>query len=772
VARILAVEPDPAQAAVLRRIVQQAGADAVIADSKEAAIAAIDSMAPDLILVSALLSPREESDIADHVRRGESIDHVQILTIPLLDAGAADEPTQPPSGFFSAFRRKRPKPVTPTGCDPERYADELKGYLQLSMETRAERDAQRAREERERQRQARVDGVGTVIAPGREDLVAEQNEVDDVATPVTDGWLDRLNEIGGTAEPDPVSIWRSPVEELGEGSTLPVDAHEEPLGAASEPLVEPISLDHIPVDSAPFEAAPFDPAPLSPIAPPTLLQLPARPEPFGLFTLETPDFALTAPTEEDFAPVGSEDIDEISSAIASLELAPRLDFESIPPATVPEPQPEPELTAAYEGVVEVSSAPAREPDAVQEGPVEITAATEAAVPEPEFSFVESFVAEPELPAADAVPVAAPPLERASMPSLEFAFALDDLKDLNETPAAAPFDDDRFSLSIASFEVDRRESDDYLLQAARDPLPPPKPAIAFADAEEKLEPMPAVEIWQALPDWVDSGPPLEAHVEAASARFPVRPAPSFDPPASTPAPPLEDRVIAPVPPPASPPLPPVDTGWIATELDALRSDILALRTKAAEVTSDVLEARSVVSAPPPGASVVTSGPSIEGTRRKKKKKKTKPIEDEWGMFDPSQAGVEALVAALEAKAEEEEADEEEDDAPFESSPPSVAPRPRLAPLSRWARRDEPASEPASSQLRGPDDLRALLEGLGVPAHVANVSYPTGCRIRRVRMARNPGRKKKAQSGEPVIILSRRALGRGPSGQDDSGPTSLQ
>ncbi len=58
---ILAIEPDPKQAATLKRLVRErVRADLVLDDSKDAALAAFRTQVPDLILVTALLSPREK----------------------------------------------------------------------------------------------------------------------------------------------------------------------------------------------------------------------------------------------------------------------------------------------------------------------------------------------------------------------------------------------------------------------------------------------------------------------------------------------------------------------------------------------------------------------------------------------------------------------------------------------------------------------------------------------------------------------------------------
>ena len=58
---VLALEPDPKQAAVLKQVVRdRVGAQLVLADSKDAALAAIAERVPDLILVTNLMSPRDE----------------------------------------------------------------------------------------------------------------------------------------------------------------------------------------------------------------------------------------------------------------------------------------------------------------------------------------------------------------------------------------------------------------------------------------------------------------------------------------------------------------------------------------------------------------------------------------------------------------------------------------------------------------------------------------------------------------------------------------
>jgi CheY-like chemotaxis protein len=818
VARILAVEPDPSQAVVLSRVIERAGAEPLMADSKEAAILALDRTTPDLILVSALLSPRDESELADHLRVREGVDHVQILTIPLLAVGDRPEPIRPAGGFLSAFKRKRPK-TAPAGCDPDRYGDELKGYLKLALEARAEREAQRLRDERARQRLSRASGASEVDAVARPD---EADGASEANTKATAAWDD--DEKAPPTAPVPVaaskqdaeSIWQ-PIEEEPAGlygDTPDPVADSMPaaeLAMAEEPEPQPSGASVGPPDSEQAQAAG---EPIAPIATDVQPDAPVPAEP-GTFTT-TPESQAGGSAPEPVtaleagAGLVAPDDDEDHS-----RMEPEAEFRLTPPPDTAEPDAADPAWALVADTAVHSPEDAPALDFESPGGEEPVPAIEPAIDPPAPALAGSS---PDLEQeAAAEPPAGAPFERASMPSLEFALGPGVLDTVHGPASGAQVDEDRFSLSISSFEVDRRESDDYLLAAASEtfkpatPAPPPARSSPESRAWHPATPRPspdlepgtgepeaasAVEIWQALPEWVETCPPLEAYMDPAPARPMTSRPPERD----------ADRVgakreapdHAPEPPPATPP---VDARWIATALDALRSDIQQLRAQSPETrASDSVAAQApappqarpvsppsasagepttarppALPAPPPaGASPgahSSSGVAKEPPVRKKKARKPKPVEDEWGMFDPSQAGVEALVALLEAKAEQEDAeeeDEEERDAP--TDPPPVTPdsRPRLAPLSMWAHVDTAQQDAKAPARREPNDLRALIDGLAVPAQVASVCYPTGCRIRRVRMARDPGgRKTKGESDEPVIILSRRALGRGAAGKDDPG-----
>ena len=78
--------------------------------------------------------------------------------------------------------------------------------------------------------------------------------------------------------------------------------------------------------------------------------------------------------------------------------------------------------------------------------------------------------------------------------------------------------------------------------------------------------------------------------------------------------------------------------------------------------------------------------------------------------------------------------------------------RLGPLARWARSETPRATRTTPVTA--DDVRALISSLAVPSAVASVTYPRGCRIRRVRVP--VSRDHDGAEGNGPVILSRRSL----------------
>jgi CheY-like chemotaxis protein len=128
---VLAIERDAAQAEILRDVLRgRMGAELVVVTSRTAAIAAIKKQVPDLILVTALLSPRDEEALVAHLRSMENATHLQTLTIPQF---SKPEAASKKGGFFS--RKKAP---AASGCDPAVFADEVATYLARAREVRNE----------------------------------------------------------------------------------------------------------------------------------------------------------------------------------------------------------------------------------------------------------------------------------------------------------------------------------------------------------------------------------------------------------------------------------------------------------------------------------------------------------------------------------------------------------------------------------------------------------------------------------------------------------
>jgi hypothetical protein len=137
---ILAVEPDPDQAAELTALVRrQFEADLVLGARTTAAVRELAGRIPDLVLASPLISPRDEADLVAWLRElGAKGSHVQTVTIPVLASPAAPSAGQ---GGALPFGRGRNMAATPDSCDPAVFADWVSVYLDLAQTQRAARAA-------------------------------------------------------------------------------------------------------------------------------------------------------------------------------------------------------------------------------------------------------------------------------------------------------------------------------------------------------------------------------------------------------------------------------------------------------------------------------------------------------------------------------------------------------------------------------------------------------------------------------------------------------
>jgi hypothetical protein len=136
---VLAIEPDLRQAAIVKRIIREKVlADVTVVDSRDAALEAMRTMVPDVLLLSTLLSPRDEDELIAHLRTLQHAEHLQTHTIPQLASSIGPEDVKPSKGLLSAFRRKKGTAPPPSGCDPDLFADEIRTYLQRASEKKRE----------------------------------------------------------------------------------------------------------------------------------------------------------------------------------------------------------------------------------------------------------------------------------------------------------------------------------------------------------------------------------------------------------------------------------------------------------------------------------------------------------------------------------------------------------------------------------------------------------------------------------------------------------
>ena len=138
-ALVLAIEPDSRQAAILKRVIHESvHAELVVVDSRDAAMAALSARVPDVILMTALLSPRDGDEMIAHLRTLAGADHVQTHTIPQL-ASSRGEPDAPSSsgGLLSKFRNKKKASGPIAGCDPMAFAREVTTFLERAEEMKA-----------------------------------------------------------------------------------------------------------------------------------------------------------------------------------------------------------------------------------------------------------------------------------------------------------------------------------------------------------------------------------------------------------------------------------------------------------------------------------------------------------------------------------------------------------------------------------------------------------------------------------------------------------
>jgi CheY-like chemotaxis protein len=125
---ILAVEPDRRRGRQLSSLVRRfTSAEIVVAQSGAAALSAIGTRVPDLILTPALLPTQDETVLTVWLRDlGDAAAHVQTVAVPIL----SDTDTGPKEpGSILGRLLDRSEAAAGHGCDPAVFAEQIKVYL-------------------------------------------------------------------------------------------------------------------------------------------------------------------------------------------------------------------------------------------------------------------------------------------------------------------------------------------------------------------------------------------------------------------------------------------------------------------------------------------------------------------------------------------------------------------------------------------------------------------------------------------------------------------
>lgn len=134
---ILAIEPNKTQSQQIATLVKHhlKEAELVSAADAEGALKALGDRIPDLVLTPALLAPRDDAALTDHLRQlGAAGSHIHSLAVPII-ATAKTRMRDVGSGLLGR-RRDRGDGDSSVGCDPAVFAEQIKVYLDRAARER------------------------------------------------------------------------------------------------------------------------------------------------------------------------------------------------------------------------------------------------------------------------------------------------------------------------------------------------------------------------------------------------------------------------------------------------------------------------------------------------------------------------------------------------------------------------------------------------------------------------------------------------------------
>jgi hypothetical protein len=618
-ALILAIEPDQRQAVQLAGIARhRLNAELVLADTTERALDAIGDRVPDLVLVPALLSPQDDAALAAALRVIAAAANVRTLTIPVLASGAPRKASRAVLGRW----RKTPASTAPEGCDPAVFAEQVSTYLAETIAERAAHEPDPATYERATETAPFVPNFvfDPVPQPGVTPAPAFQSAVEAEPLPI----VVAPAAFAPVEERAPI-VFETPVEQY-----VPV-VFETPVEAIASTVFE------APVERLIDPAIAFGPSPVAAAPEPAAAivvesVVPSAHEPVAAFAAQdvaapVPE-AVSAPIQEAFVepvvdlepapavafePLASHVDVPVEPVIAESPVEPVLaefpalnDVEAVVEEAASEPETVPVLAfpvpvARLEETIDpVMFAEPIAQNIEEDGAEQATSEQEPAsilAFRPAFAHVEEPVvidlSSSSFDEDFALPEAAASTERAGFEASDIIEI--DLSDETLEAAATP---DEELLEEPVFELDMDDAAAFVVQAPvsvyqRPAMAAAAPETPFAEAVfEPLRPASDLELWMPL---TFTAARVWPSIEGVASEYVDLSVEMFSPP----APAKVER-----------------TEW--TELIAsLRQD---------------MERRRETPEPTPITSVAS-------------RRKSKPVQDEWGFFDPQQCGFAALLAKL-------------------------------------------------------------------------------------------------------------------------------
>jgi hypothetical protein len=621
---ILAIEPDRRQANRLAAIARGPlrNAELVTVDSVQAGLEVLARHVPDLVLTSMLLSAKDDAALAERLRELDTAGRqVQTLVIPMFAAPRKGSE----GGLLARFTRSDDEGPA-HGCQPAVFAAQVNEYLadlELDREARELRQPYTAPA-------AALDDRPTVSKPYQEVVASVPEDQVIVSPPPT-----RIE--GPTGERSKAPIYSPPTPLAAEPAASTTVATQRPSLVTAAPTPTPAQPTNPPsiLKETAHAAAPSSlvkPA----AAAPRVAEQPRAVEPRhnivepvreieATFRVE-PERVVEAPPEVE----PSRDDDEATER----ENAPTAEpTRMIAPSPVVEPRQIAAKAARAESIVE----PANDDDLQTEPtaePARLIAPSPVAAPETVTPPAVTRAAQPETPRGPVKPapaVSRPAVQAKARPKVaKVQFVPPPLHDdpevakfmaaLNELPTVDLVESDGDANAAHAEQTIAAATPRRELEINRTPLAPrevpAQPVISRPSAEAPKEVVPQ----EATPKTVKALKP--ARLRAIS---PAAAPPSIPRSAMKRVTPIRRGASAPAQPDQAPEAPP------------------GVEEPPPAATSAPVK---VVGRIKPASSTPATAAAPRTVKQKASSRRPRPVQDEWGLFDPDQAGLPAVQAALE------------------------------------------------------------------------------------------------------------------------------